>query len=173
MRYYGAFLGFDGGTKNEAWFRKQYSWTEEDSKRGIIASAKDWGTCFPFSTKGLDPRHTQPIPGGWATSPHHMMGLCWWQALARAAPGPEAIFFTNTEVHWPLDNVWESTEFPELSQNPKVERIWMIDPRPGPSYNQWTLYWSKEGKEYTDSQGKEASAETLRREDCACWLYTI
>ena len=54
---------------------------------------------------------------------------CVYEALAKAAEHPDAYVFAPKNVPWRPDSVWAAFEFPLLTQNPKVKRIYHVDPR--------------------------------------------
>ncbi|KAJ9634989.1 hypothetical protein H2204_005944 [Knufia peltigerae] len=75
--------------------------------------------------------------------PQHILGLCVFEALAASALNPDAYVFTKGAPDiWHVDSHWAKVEYPALTQNPFIERIWRVDPRPG-QCNQQELIWER------------------------------
>lgn len=55
---------------------------------------------------------------------------CMYQAVAAAAMNPDAYIFTPKDEAWKEDSVWNRVEYPALTRNPFIQRIWQVDPRP-------------------------------------------
>lgn len=47
-----------------------------------------------------------------------------------AALNPDVYFFTKKGAHWKETSFWEMIEYPYLTSNTNVQRIWRVDPRP-------------------------------------------
>ena len=52
------------------------------------------------------------------------------QALATAALNPDAYVFTKKNTKWKDESIWENIEYPWLTRNLRIKRIWRVDPRP-------------------------------------------
>jgi hypothetical protein len=50
--------------------------------------------------------------------------------MAEAARHPDAYLFIPKGAEWRETSTWERVEYPWLTQNPAIERIWRVDPRP-------------------------------------------
>ncbi|EXJ78810.1 hypothetical protein A1O1_09212 [Capronia coronata CBS 617.96] len=68
--------------------------------------------------------------------------LCYYQAAAAAALASDAYLFTKADSEWDPGSIWATVEYPELTRNPNIKRIWRVDPRPGsPDCGQRVLMW--------------------------------
>jgi hypothetical protein len=55
---------------------------------------------------------------------------CYYQALGVAALNPDAYLFTKKDTDWKPTSVWAKVEYPALTRNSNIQRIWRVDPRP-------------------------------------------
>jgi hypothetical protein len=62
--------------------------------------------------------------------PVDIFWMCYYQALAAAAVHPEAYVYTPKGVDWKKSSIWANVEFPSLTANENVKRIYRVDPRP-------------------------------------------
>lgn len=75
--------------------------------------------------------------------PQDIFGICMFEALAISALHPEAYVFTKEAPEtWRIGSMWEVVEFPALTSNPNIQRIYRVDPRPG-HCNQRRLIWDR------------------------------
>ncbi|EXJ90706.1 hypothetical protein A1O1_03810 [Capronia coronata CBS 617.96] len=77
--------------------------------------------------------------------PITILHLCYCQAAAVAAVNPDAYVFMPGGTIWRPESVWATTEFPALTRNPNIMRIWRVDPRPeSPLCGFRDLIWSRD-----------------------------
>jgi hypothetical protein len=70
---------------------------------------------------------------------------CWVQALGTACQTPSAYLMTPDNVpDWDLESWWAQIEYPALTQNPNVQAIYRVDPRPTcEKFNAPTKIWAR------------------------------
>ncbi|KAL2434788.1 hypothetical protein ABEF95_007362 [Exophiala dermatitidis] len=92
-------------------------------------------------------RASNPIlrPG---EDPDDIFDWCYYQAAAAATLNPDAYLFTRADQVWRWNSVWAWIEYPQLTRNPHVQRIWRIDPRPESNmFCVRRLLWSRERRD--------------------------
>ena len=62
--------------------------------------------------------------------PGQIFNRCMCQAVAWCTVNPDAYLFTKWDVSWDPESIWSFVEFPQLTHNPFIQRIWLVDPRP-------------------------------------------
>jgi hypothetical protein len=88
-----------------------------------------------------------------------MFHYCFFQALAAAAVNENAyIFAPKVPEPWGANSIWQRIEFPALTANPNIKRIYQVDPQP--------LYWKREhqdppGTPPEDCEEEEPDEPTL------------
>lgn len=99
--------------------------------------------------------------------PLTVFAYCYYQAAAEAAVAADAYVFTKDGESWTDHSIWNSVEYPALTRNPNVRRIWRVDPRPT-ACGVPALVWSRdrgdpevEGVECPVAAGAPAPAPVL------------
>ena len=59
-----------------------------------------------------------------------VLEYCYYHSLSAAAVNPEAYLFTKKDEPWLENSIWAAVEYPALTRNPKIQKIWRADPRP-------------------------------------------
>ncbi|KPI44488.1 uncharacterized protein AB675_8770 [Cyphellophora attinorum] len=65
----------------------------------------------------------------------------FFQAMAFAVEQPDVFFFTPARKDWKEKSIWQTAEYPALTRNPYVQRIWRIDPSYTGNYTE--LLWDR------------------------------
>ena len=90
---------------NQVWFDAQYAWIDENSED------------FEFLANRV-------------RNPLNVFSYCLSQAMATVSTATDAFLFMPWDQTPRVDSVWQATELPALTQNPHVNKIYRIDPRP-------------------------------------------
>ncbi|KIW21523.1 hypothetical protein PV08_02103 [Exophiala spinifera] len=81
------------------------------------------------------------VTGG--QDPMKVFSVCLFEALALSTLNPDAYVFTKAPPEtWRDTSWWALIEYPALTNNPIVQRIWRVDPRPG-QCNDRILIWQR------------------------------
>lgn len=86
--------------------------------------------------------NTGRYPGG--NTPLVVLFCCNFHAAAAAAMNPDAFVFTKHDEEWNPQRIWATVEFPALTRNPNIQRVWRVDPRPAsPNCGEKVLVWDR------------------------------
>lgn len=81
------------------------------------------------------------VTGG--NDPSLIFAICLFEALATSALNPDAYLFTKAAPDtWREKSYWALVEYPALTNNPNIQRIWRVDPRQG-QCNDKQLLWER------------------------------
>ena len=61
--------------------------------------------------------------------PRYWFNVCWTEALATAAIHPDTYIFTKDDEEPKYNSVWVNVEYPALTLNKNIKRIYRVDPR--------------------------------------------
>jgi hypothetical protein len=119
------------------WLYRQYLWLDdhwEQMERGgpppLVIQPGQWKPNFP-----------PPIDVGDAG--YHFTG-CLLQTMCVRSENPDVYLFTSYDMDPYDDSTWAEIEFPSLTLNTDVQRIWRVDPAPGAQCHAKELLWSRE-----------------------------
>lgn len=102
---------------NKSWYQEQFA--------NVVA--------YENGLQTMTPQNHQPVHTHFGLSPTKFFLYCYWQALATASMDPVAILFAPENSIVNETSIWDIIEFPALTNNPYVERIYRADPSIPPS----------------------------------------
>ncbi|ETN37929.1 uncharacterized protein HMPREF1541_07552 [Cyphellophora europaea CBS 101466] len=93
-----------------------------------------WGKCvnqyWLNAQSAFIRENAQKYKDKWGADALSTFEKCFFQSMALASQQPESIVLTPSDKGWKDDSLWAAIEFPTLTRNNNVKRIWRVDPRP-------------------------------------------